>query len=200
MNSTEQIRQRLSIGGELRSQPASNWQGDAGQLPAEIARFYEQIGPWGEVIYESVGPVGLHFSAGGNPVCVPPLHRLLDLQAGYAWESDPDQPFDDWPGHWLVIAEQGGDPFIYDSQTGQVFFAFHGAGHWSPRLFAPNLYTALGGIATVADIHERLPEEELNLDDGLTPQGRARVLAALSQFTHDPNLAQAMLDAWEYYE
>ena len=196
----EEIRHLLSSWGELRPQPASNWQGAAEQLPAEVARFYEQIGPWGDVIYESVGPVGLSLSAGGNPICIPPLHKLLNLQAGYAWESSPDQPFADWPSHWLVIAEQGGDPFIHDNRTGQIFFAFHGAGRWDPQLFAPDLYTALGGIATVADIHESLSEEELNLDDGLTPQGRARVLAALSQFTHDPNLAQAMLDAWEYYE
>ena len=68
MHKPEEIRQLLSSWGELRAQRANEWQGDALQLPREIADFYEQIGPWGPVIYESVGPVGLHFSAGGNPV------------------------------------------------------------------------------------------------------------------------------------
>lgn len=36
--------------------------------------------------------------------------------------------------------------------------------------------------------------------DGLTPQGRLRVLDALSRFTGDKALATAMLSAWEYYE
>ena len=36
--------------------------------------------------------------------------------------------------------------------------------------------------------------------DGLTPQGRLRVLDALSRFTGDKVLATAMLSAWEYYE
>ena len=114
MHSTEEIRHLLSNWGELRAQDASLWKGDENTLPKEIADFYAQIGPWGEVIYESVGPVGITLSVGGNPVCIPPLGRLFGLQAGYAWQSDPDKPFDNWPGHWLVIAEQGGDPFIYD--------------------------------------------------------------------------------------
>ena len=196
----EEIHQLLSSWGELRAQQADEWQGDAEQLPKEIADFYEQIGPFGPVIYESVGPVGIALSVGGNPVSIPPLRKLLNLQAGYAWQSDPKQPFDNWPAHWLVIAEQGGDPFIYDKNTGQVYFAFHGAGRWDPKLFAPDLYTAIGALAAVANAHEELSEQELNLDDGLTPEGHQQVLAALSQFTGDEALASAMLSAWEYYE
>ena len=99
-----------------------------------------------------------------------------------------------------MIAEQAGDPFIYDKNTGQVYFAFHGAGRWDPKLFAPDLYTAIGALAAVANAHEELSEQELNLDDGLTPEGHQQVLAALSQFTGDEALASAMLSAWEYYE
>lgn len=200
MHSTEEIRHLLSNWGELRSQDASLWKGDEKTLPQEIADFYAQIGPWGEVIYESVGPVGITLSVGGNPVCIPPLGRLFGLQAGYAWQSDPDKPFDNWPGHWLVIAEQGGDPFIYDRLSGQVLFAFHGAGHWAPKVFAPDLYTAIGALVTVANAHQALDEQELNLDDGLSTEGKARILAELSRFTGSAEQAAAMLAAWEYYE
>ena len=62
------------------------------------------------------------------------------------------------------------------------------------------MHTAIGALATVANVHESFSEQELNLDDGLTPQGRLRVLDALSRFTGDKALATAMLSAWEYYE
>lgn len=200
MPNTEHIRQLLSTWGELRPQPSNQWTGGDYPLPVDIADFYAQIGPWGEVIYESVGPIGVSLSVGGNPVCIPPLHKLFDLQAGYAWQSNPSQPFDDWPAHWLVVAEQGGDPFIHNSRTGQVFFAFHGAGSWSPALFAPDLLTAAGALATVANAHEALIEQELNLDDGLTPEGRGKIVHALAEFLGSEEQAQSMLSAWEYYE
>lgn len=199
MPDTDQIRQLLSSLGELRAQHTSQWTGNI-PLPSDIADFYAQIGPWGEVIYESVGSVGISLSAGGNPVSIPPLHKLFNLQAGYAWQSDPSQPFDDWPAHWLVVAEQGGDPFIHDSRTGQVFFAFHGAGNWEPTFFAPDLLTAMGALATVANAHEALSEQELNLDDGLTPAGKAKIMSALAKFLGSEDEAQRLLSAWEYYE
>lgn len=200
MHNSDEIRQLLLPWGELRPQNRGQWQGKPHALPQEIADFYAQIGPWGEVIYESVGPTGISLCVGGNPVCIPPLARLHDLQAGYAWQASVDESLEDWPEHWLVIAEQGGDPFIYDRLSAQVLFAFHGAGRWEPKVFAPDLHTAIGALATVANVHESLSEQELNLDDGLTPQGRLRVLDALSRFTGDKVLATAMLSAWEYYE
>ena len=42
----------------------------------------------------------------------------------------------------------------------------------------PSIASAIGALATVANAHEELSEQELNLDDGLTPEGHQQVLAA----------------------
>jgi len=199
MPNLQQLEQLLAPWGELRPQAASDWRGSR-PLPEELTRLYEQIGPWGQVFHASVGPVGSTLAVGGNPVCIPPLHKLFDLQAGYAWRSSPAEPLPGWPEHWLVIAEQGGDPFILDTLGGQVLFAFHGAGRWEPRPFAPDLLTAIGALATVANTHEALSEQELDPDDGLTPRGRARIMAELGRFLGSEQQAGLMLAAWEYYE
>lgn len=53
---SDEIRQLLLPWGELRPHA----------LPQEIADFYAQIDPWGEIIYESVGPIGIGLCVGGK--------------------------------------------------------------------------------------------------------------------------------------
>ena len=156
--------------GALRSQPASDWSG--APLPAELAQFYAQVGPWGETYHQAVGPVGITLSVGGNPVCIPPLHKLANLQAGYAWSRNPADPLPGWGPDWLVIAEQGGDPFIFDRASGHILFAFHGTGSWDPVFFAPDLRQGIGALATVANAFCTLDEDSDCDDDGLKPSER----------------------------
>lgn len=199
MPSFEQLKELLHPWGPLRAQPASDWRGTTA-LPPAVADFYARVGPWGETYHESVGPVGCTLAVHGNPVCIPPLHRLMDYQAGYAWVSHPGQPIAGWPAHWLVIAEQGGDPFIFDTQTQQVLFAFHGAGSWKPVVFAPDLPTAVGALATVANAFSALSDKEADPDGGLAGQGRQKITDALAGFLGSQERALQMLAAWEYFE
>ncbi|BBB63893.1 hypothetical protein UNDKW_5620 [Undibacterium sp. KW1] len=90
------MRDLLSPWGELRPQAASDWQGEVA-LPVIVASLYEQIGPWGEIVHEKVGPTGLSLNAGGKPdfqlfapdlltafaaiACVANTMRELDEQA-----------------------------------------------------------------------------------------------------------------------
>src|SRR5688572_25955991 len=134
------LRTLLEPWGELRPQPASDWQGPT-PLPATLADFYAQVGPWGETHHAHVGPTGLSLEVGGNPVDIPPLHKLWSRQAGYRTHAITGERLPDWNDHWLVVADQGADPFILDIASGEVFFAFHGAGAWRPRLLAPTLET-----------------------------------------------------------
>lgn len=66
MHSSDEIRQLLLPWGELRPQDRSQWQGKPHALPQEIADFYAQIGAWGEIIYESIGPIGIGLCVGGK--------------------------------------------------------------------------------------------------------------------------------------
>ena len=163
--------------GLLRPQTADLWQGEV-PLPAVLARFYAQIGPWGETLHANVGPVGI--SVPFVNVTFPPLHRLWSLQAGYRWDGNRGQRLTDWPEQWLVIAEQNADPFIIDSHSGQVLFAFHGAGHWAPTVLACDLDTFLAAVAAIGSVYLAV-EDDLEDEDGeLRPEHRTTALAALA--------------------
>lgn len=191
------LRTLLEPFGRLRPQPAIDWTG-TDPLPEAIARFYEQVGPWGETHHESVGPVGCTLTVGGNPVCIPPLHKLGSLQAGYAWSSDPTDRLPGWDENWLVFAEQGGDPFILEKSSGNVLFAFHGTGSWQPRIFAEDLVTAIGAIAAVANGFISLEETDF-VDEEPTDAALARIRNGLIAVVGDRAQADRALSAWEYY-
>ena len=194
------IRPLLAPWGALKSQPASDWQGPF-PLPDTIAEFYREVGPWGEVFHASVGPVGLSINTGGNPVDVHPLHKLWARQDGYAWSRNPENRLDGWPQHWLVIAQEGALPFIFDRNDGSVLFHSTGMGHWNaPRRFAPDLATALGGVATVANALAELGDEALDETFALKASSREHVTGRLAAFAGSPQQARDMLAAWGWYE
>lgn len=187
--------------GELRPQPASDWEGPAGLLPEAVAQFYLELGPWGETVHESVGPTGLSIDAGGNPVHVPPLRKLWGMQAGYAWSRNPEDRLPGWPDDWLVVAMEGANPFIFDRKDGRVHFAFAGMGKagWQPRTFAPDLPTAIAAIATVANALASLGDAAYDEDFNLAPGTREHVEAELASFAGSMERAKEMLAAWEWY-
>lgn len=190
------LRTLLEPFGQLRSQTAVEWT-DPNALPAAIADFYLHVGPLGKTYYEKVGPVGCTLTVGGNPVCIPPLSKLASLQAGYAWSESPEHALEDWDPKWLVIAEQGGDPFIYDKSTGHVLFAFHGAGKWEPTFFAKDLNTAIGALATVATSYCALDDDQFD-DEALVETGYHSIRTDLAAALGSIDEAQRMLDAWEF--
>lgn len=192
------LRRHLGRWGELRSQPASNWKGEF-PLPAVLAEFYERVGPWGETIREKVGPIGLMLEVGGEPVCIPPLHKLRDLQAGYRWHGITGERLPEWKEEWLVVAEQGGDPFILEISSGRILFDVHGSGTWNPQFFAPDLETAFIGLAIVADTMDRLGEARLDESFDLTPAARKEVVASLAAHLGSEAKAGEMLATWNWY-
>lgn len=199
MTSFDRLRPLLAPWGHLKAQPASDWQGPF-PLPAVVEAFYLEVGPWGETWHASVGPVGLSINAGGNPVDVPPLHKLWARQDGYAWSRDPDHPVPGWPDHWLVIAQEGANPFILDRNDGSVWFDMAGRGHFNdPSRFADDLPTALGAIATVANALAALGDGALDETFELKPESRAQVARELAAFTGSDATAQGMLEAWQWY-
>ena len=191
------LRRLLEPFGPLKAQPAADWLG-ADALPDAVAEFYARVGPLGQTHHENAGPVGCTLTVGGNPVCIPALRKLWTLQDGYAWSRTPENTFSGWSDDWLVIAEQGGDPFIFERSTGHVLFAFHGAGSWKPRQFAPDLRTAIGALAVVATGFCALTDEHF-VDEEPTPQALAQIKTALAAALGDMQQADEMLAAWGYY-
>lgn len=199
MMNYDTLKQLLAPSGKLEPQPASQWSGDI-PLPEVLADFYAYIGPMGETYHANIGPVGLTFNVGGNPVCMPPLAKLWALQAGYRWHGVTGERLANWQDHWLVIAEQGGDPFMLDTISNEILFAFHGANGWTPQRIAPNLTSAIGAIATVANTLDAMGEVAYDETDALTLEARTIVTQALSHCLNGEVPAQIFLSTWQWYE
>jgi hypothetical protein len=192
-----ELKKLLAPYGELKSQPASYWTGEF-DLPAPIAAFYAEIGPYGETIHQNVGPVGVGIDLGGNPVCLPPLHKLWDLQMGYRTHGITKERIKDWPDEWLVIAAEGANPYIFNIKDAQIYFDFAGSGKWQPKWLAPDIATAFGGLATLANARAEL-DEEADFDDfEMLPAAREKCLAKLATFLGDAEKAQAFVDTLEW--
>lgn len=180
--------------GPLQAQAPDRWQGDEA-LPPALAAFYAQIGPWGETVHASVGPVGI--SVPGLNIAIPPLHRLWALQAGYRWEGEAGPRLPDWPSPWLVIAEQNADPFILDSDSGKVLFAFHGAGRWDPTVLTEDLPTFVAALAALGTVYLDAGDA-LEDDDGeLREEHRQAALHALAEVLGDDDAAEAFFETLE---
>ncbi len=181
--------------GPLHAQSADLWRGEI-PLPTPLAAFYAQIGPWGETVHANVGPVGIDIP--GVNVCFPPLHRLWSLQAGYRWQGTRGARLADWPDAWLVIAEQNADPFIFERNTGQVLFAFHGAGRWEASVLTQDLTTFLAALAAIGTVYLDAGDD-LEDDDGeLRPAHRDAALGALATVLGDEAAAERFFQTLEW--
>ena len=116
-----------------------------------------------------------------NPVFLPPLERLWDYQAGYRWNGVTNERVDDWPDEWLVVADIGADPFIFDSQTNRVLFAEHGQGKWDARELFVDLNEMGVCLGTLGNVNRDIGEFE-DEDGLLNETGRKFAMSALAAF------------------
>lgn len=176
-------------GYELRSQPATDWTGEL-PLPAPLVEYYEEF-----------GPMDLCLKAYGNPYFLPAFGNLWAHQRGYRWtvsrsgSSLEASRNEDWDDDWLVVGDEGGDPFILSRSTGRVLRADHGCGAWAPHEMFESLeqmaaaLTAIGSVCASAGTDLTDDDSlirprwraflEADLDDALGSSAGADTLAAL---------------------
>lgn len=174
---------------ELKSQPTTDWTGELA-LPAPLAEYYRDF-----------GPMDLTLKAYGNPYFLPALENLWAHQRGYRWTvsssgSALDRPrHENWDDDWLVVADEGGDPFILSRSTGRVLRADHGRGSWEPGEIFESVeqmaavLTAIGSVCASAGMDLTGDDcfirprwrafLEADLDDALGSSGGADMLAVL---------------------
>ena len=181
MASIEQARAALAPHGALAPQSAAeHWRAEI-PLPAAIETFYAQVGPLGEWINDRVGHAGLTVPTAGNPFSLPTLARLWELQGGYRWHGITGERIAEWPDHWLVVADQGADPFIFDLNTGAIQFARHGEGAWKDDapIFADILEMA-ACLGTIGQVWDEAGEDIFMEDCSVNPVHRARLIERLA--------------------
>jgi hypothetical protein len=140
MITTKECRSLLAQHGPVESQPPSDWMGDI-PLPAAVERFYEEV-----------GPMDVAVEAHGDAYFFPRLASLWDIQAGYRYNALSGSPLPNWNEEWLVVADHGGDPFIFSQATGEVLLASQGGEVWTPRPLFADLVEMAAVLATLGNV------------------------------------------------
>jgi hypothetical protein len=182
MVTAEVAKQLLALHGDVRPQPSSDWTG-AFSIPPAVERFYQEIGPCNVTIRTQ-----------GNPYSLPSLADLWQFQAGYRWNGLTGEPIEDWSDDWLVVADEGGDPFIFARSSGVVLHACHGEGEWDAGEMFPDLNTMAACLAQLGAIALEAGNDFLAGDYTIRPEYRALASTRLEGLLGVKSDAQAALD------
>lgn len=197
MISISEARALLAQHGTLESQPVTDWRGDFA-LPEPLEAYYREIGPLGDFINDRVGFAGVSISTVGNPFDLWPLARLWDLQAGYRWHGLTGERLEGWDDAWLMIASQGGDPFIFKLSSGEILFAQHGGGAWNPEVIFPDIITMTACLATIGQVCDEAGDDLWTEDESVNPAFRAILETRLTAILGDASAATALADLLEW--
>lgn len=183
MFTAEVAKRLLALHGEVRPQPPSDWTGYF-PIPAPVERFYQEV-----------GPANITINGHGNPYFLPSLADLWQFQAGYRWNGLSGEPIEDWPDDWLVVADEGGDPFIFVRSSGLVLHACHGEGEWNAGKMFPELNTMAACLAQIGGIVLEAGSELTEEDCSIRPKYRELASACLQELLGSKSEAQAVLGA-----
>src|SRR5262245_369764 len=170
MVTAERARELLARHGNVQAQPPGDWTG-AFPLPALVEQFYQEV-----------GPADVTIASHGNPFFLPRLSGLWQFQAGYRWNALNGVPIKDWHDDWLVIAGEGGDPFIFSRTTGRILFDEHGRGIWEPEELFADLNTMAACLARLGDVVQSAGASFTDENDRIRREHRERALAGLREF------------------
>jgi len=178
---SEETRELLCRHGDCINQAASDWSGPF-ELPEVLRNFYSEVGPK-DVCIEGYG----------NPTTIPSLKHLWDRQAGYRWNGLTNEPIEDWPPNWIVVADEGADPYIFDMNTSQILFAQHGTGEWDAGEMYPDINTMAACIATLGCVI--LDSDNFEDDDcNINPECRMDAIERLTKILGDKTDAESIVE------
>jgi hypothetical protein len=181
MATAEEARRLLSMSGTVRAQPSSDWIG-AVPIPSAIELFYREV-----------GPADLYIESYGNPFFLPSLANLWQFQAGYRWNGLSKEPVTNWRDDWLVVADQGGDPFILSRSSGVVLHDEHGRGNWEPREIFPDLFTMAASLGQLGAVVVAAGEDFTDKDCIIRPKWRDEAKTALRRLLGSTTAAESVL-------
>jgi hypothetical protein len=187
MITPELAKQLVALHGEVRPQPPSDWTG-AFPLPSAVECFYHEVGPSNVTV-----------KAHGNPFYLPCLADLRQFQAGYRWNGLTGERIEDWNDDWLVVADEGGDPFIFARSSGVILHAYHGEGEWDAGEMFTDLNTMAACLSQLGVIASEAGNEFLAEDYSIRAECRALASMRLGELLGGRSNAEAALDllGWE---
>lgn len=107
----------------------------------------EELDCW----YRESAPRMEELDFGGNPLQMYEPEELTDLQMNFSYNLQNRKRDPEWREDWIVIADKGLDPVIYDKKTKGVYFARHDQEQIILQRLSPDLK---GWIATLVVLCE----------------------------------------------
>jgi len=181
MVAAEKAKELLALHGEVRPQPPTDWTGSF-PIPPAIERFYREV-----------GPANITIESHGNPYFLPSLADLWQFQAGYRWNGLSSEPTEDWKDDWLVVADEGGDPFILERTSGVVLHAYHGEGKWDAGEMFPDINTMATCLAQIGAIVSEAGDAFMEADCSVRPEFRQLALARLQELLGSESDVESVL-------
>jgi hypothetical protein len=181
MVTEEKARRLLTVHGETSPQSPGDWQGSF-PLPPCLEKFYREV-----------GPIDITIEGYGNPYFLPRLASLWSFQAGYRWNSLSGEPIEGWDDDWLVVADEGGDPFILSRSSGVVSYASHGQGEWDPDELFPDLNTMAASLGVLGAIIQEAGLDFTDDDCQIRSEYRKQAFAQLHDLLDSRRLAKRIL-------
>jgi hypothetical protein len=182
MVTAARARELLSVHGIVRPQPPDDWTGKF-PLPISVERFFQEV-----------GPADITIEGYGNPYFLPRLAALWEFQAGYRWNGLTGQPIEDWDDDWLVVADEGGDPFILSRASGSVLHAVHGGGVWEPAVVFADLNTMAACLGHLGAVVVSAGEAFTDEDCLIRPEYHEQAFAGLLQLLDSSSEAESILE------
>ncbi len=181
MLTSEQVRDLLARHGTTRPQSTTGWRGDI-PLPAAVEKFYAEVGP-SDITIENYG----------NPYFLPSLASLWQFQTGYRWHGFTGERLPEWDGDWLVVADEGGDPFILSISTGSILYAHHGEGVWEPEVIYPDIFTMAACMAILGSIVTEARDDFIDQECRIRPRHQAEAMQQFEEILGSRAEAEAVL-------
>jgi hypothetical protein len=182
MLTADQVRELLSIHGVVQPQPLEDWKGVL-PLPVSAEQFFQEV-----------GPVDITIESYGNPFFLPRLAALWKFQEGYRWNGLSGQPNEDWDDNWLVVADQGGDPFMLSRASGTVLYAAHGVGAWKPSEMFPDLNAMAACLGHLGAVVVSAGEAFTDDDCRIRPEHRKQAIVGLRRLVGSTSEAESILE------
>lgn len=89
---------------------------------------------------------------GGNPIQLYEPEELIDLQMNFSHDLQNMKRDPEWKDDWIVIADKGLDPLIYDMKSKGMYYARHGQGDITLKRLSPDLEGWLKALVVLCEI------------------------------------------------
>jgi len=172
---------RANPRAEFSQQPARLWRGDF-PLPKTVVEYFADF-----------GPVNVSIPGYGNPYFLPSLAGLWDHQAGYRYHPKTKKHLPGWDEDWLVVADEGGDPFILSRVSEMILHADHGEGEWTPEPIFRSMAAMASVLAVLGEIVALAGTDLTDDDSVLRLTHRTEARSRIAKTIKSKNEADAAL-------